>query len=94
MRPAQDELAAAIEGTMINQPICPIYQNVVAKPISSPAEIKENLIAQLTASVMWTQSVKNMYANGITHFVECGGTGKVLGSLIKKICPEAEISSI
>ncbi len=92
MEPARAELAAAIEATIINAPICPIYQNVNAKAESDPQIIKQNLIEQLTAPVRWTQSVRNMAADGATHFIEIG-PGKVLQGLVKKIHPEAEVAS-
>ncbi len=88
MEPAREELAKAIEETEIKAPCCPIYQNVNAQPVTDPAEIKKNLIAQLTAPVRWTQSVLNMYSNGAKHFVELG-PGSVLQGLVKKIAPEA-----
>ncbi|WGH75144.1 ACP S-malonyltransferase [Tenacibaculum tangerinum] len=84
MEPAREELAAAIEETTFNEPICPVYQNVVAKAVTKPAEIKENLIAQLTAPVRWTQCVQAMIADGGTEFVEVG-PGKVLQGLMRKI---------
>ena len=84
MEPARAELAEAIESTMINKPTCPIYQNYTALPSTDPKEIKENLIAQLTAPVRWTQTVRNMVADGADHFVELG-PGKVLQGLILKI---------
>lgn len=84
MQPAKEELEAAINETTINRPCCPIYQNVDAKPHTDPQEIKANLIAQLTASVRWTASVKEMLADGATEFTECG-PGNVLQGLIKKI---------
>ncbi|CAM1371031.1 Malonyl CoA-acyl carrier protein transacylase [Tenacibaculum litoreum] len=84
MEPAREELAAAIEETTFNEPICPVYQNVVAKAVTNPAEIKENLIAQLTAPVRWTQCVQAMIADGGTDFVEVG-PGKVLQGLMRKI---------
>jgi len=87
MEPAREELAAAIESTAINQPICPVYQNVDAKPATDPAVIKKNLIAQLTAPVRWTQTVQNMIADGADHFIELG-PGSVLQGLIKKINKE------
>ncbi len=93
MEPAREELAKAIEETNFNQPSCPVYQNVDAKPHTDIAEIKANLISQLTAPVRWTQSVKSMVADGATQFVECG-PGKVLQGLVKKIHREAEVSSI
>ncbi|TPE42838.1 ACP S-malonyltransferase [Pontibacter mangrovi] len=92
MKPAEEELAKAIEETTFAQGICPIYQNVDAKPHTDPAEIKQNLIKQLTAPVRWTQSVQQMVADGATHFVECG-PGKVLQGLVKKIERTAEVSS-
>ena len=84
MEPARAELAEAIERTVVSTPICPVYQNVDAKPHTDPAEIKANLVAQLTAPVRWTQTVKNMIADGATEFVELG-PGKVLQGLIAKI---------
>lgn len=85
MQPAQDELAAAIDQTPINAPLCPIYQNVNAAPERDPAIIKQNLIMQLTAPVRWTQTVQNMLRDGISEFIEVGGTGKVLQSFVKKV---------
>jgi len=84
MEPARAELAEAIEATEFHTPVCPVYQNVDAKPHTDPAEIKANLIAQLTAPVRWTQSVRNMVADGATEFVELG-PGKVLQGLVAKI---------
>ncbi|MDE6489137.1 MAG: ACP S-malonyltransferase, partial [Paramuribaculum sp.] len=84
MEPARAELAAAIEKTVVSAPVCPVYQNVDAKPHTDPAEIKANLVAQLTAPVRWTQTVKNMIADGATEFVELG-PGKVLQGLVLKI---------
>jgi len=84
MEPARAELQAAIEATAFNTPICPVYQNVVAKAITDPAEIKANLIAQLTGPVRWTQSVQAMIADGATQFTEVG-PGKVLQGLVNKI---------
>ncbi|WP_343330605.1 ACP S-malonyltransferase [Polaribacter staleyi] len=84
MEPARAELAAAIEATEFSKPICAIYQNVVAKAVTSPDEIKENLIAQLTAPVKWTQCVQAMIADGGTEFIEVG-PGKVLQGLMRKI---------
>ena len=84
MEPAREELAAAIEATIFSEPTCPVYQNVVAKAVTSPAEIKENLISQLTAPVRWTQCVQAMIADGGTEFVEVG-PGKVLQGLMRKI---------
>ncbi len=84
MEPAREELAKAIEETTFNTPICPVYQNVVAKAVTDPAEIKENLVAQLTGAVKWTQSVQQMIADGGAEFVEVG-PGKVLQGLMRKI---------
>lgn len=84
MEPARQELAAAINATAFNKPICPIYQNVDAKPTTDPEVIKKNLVAQLTAPVRWTQTAKNMIADGATSFVELG-PGNVLQGLIKKV---------
>ena len=84
MEPARAELAAAIEETKFNNPICPVYQNVSTKGETDQDVIKANLIAQLTAPVRWTQSVQNMIADGATHFIELG-PGSVLQGLIKKI---------
>ncbi len=84
MEPARAELEAAIHATEIRAPKCPVYQNVDALPHTDPDEIKNNLIAQLTASVRWTQTIKNMIADGATDFTECG-PGTVLQGLIKKI---------
>lgn len=93
MEPARAQLAEAIEKTEIKKPICPVYQNVSAQPFTDPAKIKENLIAQLTAPVKWTQTVQNMLADGATHFTEIG-PGKVLTGLIKKIDRNAECENI
>ena len=84
MEMARVELAKAIEAAPVNKPICPVYQNVDAKPHTDPKEIKENLLKQLTAPVRWTQSVQNMIADGMTEFVECG-PGQVLTGLIGRI---------
>lgn len=84
MEPARLELAAAIEGTTISKPICPVYQNVDALPYTDPAKIKANLVAQLTSPVRWTQTVKNMMVDGADEFVELG-PGTVLTGLIAKI---------
>ena len=93
MNPAKIELAAAIEATTFNTPICPVYQNVVAKAVTNPAEIKENLIAQLTGAVKWTQTVQAMVADGATHFTEVG-PGKVLQGLVQKVHKEAVIDGV
>ena len=84
MEPARQELAAAIEQTEFKEPICPVYQNVDALPHTDPEEIKANLLKQLTASVRWTQEVKQMIADGAEEFIECG-PGAVLTGLISKI---------
>lgn len=93
MEPAREELAAAIESTTFNTPVCPVYQNVDALPSSDVAVIRKNLIAQLTAPVRWTQSVQNMVSDGATIFIECG-PGKVLQGLVKKIAPSVEAQSL
>ena len=92
MEPAKTKLAAAIENTSIQNPICPVYQNVVAIGITDAATIKTNLIAQLTAPVRWTQSVQQMLNDGASSFVEVG-PGNVLQGLVKKIDRSAETSS-
>ncbi len=89
MEPARIELAAAIEATTINTPVCPVYQNVDAKPYSDPALIKANLVAQLTSPVRWTQIVQHMVADGATTIIELG-PGMVLQGLARKIAPEIE----
>ena len=93
MQPAQDELAAAIEKAEFTTPVCPIYQNVDAKPHTDPSEIKANLIAQLTAPVRWTQSVQNMVADGLTEVVELG-PGAVLQGLVSKIEKSVAVSGM
>ncbi|MBL7472011.1 ACP S-malonyltransferase [Robertkochia sediminum] len=92
MEPAREELAAAIEQTEFSTPICPVYQNVTTTAVTDPEEIKKNLIAQLTAPVKWTQSVRQMIADGATSFTEVG-PGKVLQGLVKKIDRSAEVAS-
>ncbi len=92
MEPARVELAAAINATEFKTPICPIYQNVSGKPFTDPAQIKENLIAQLTSPVRWTQTVLNMVADGATDFIEVG-PGNVLQGLAKKIAPEVNVAA-
>jgi [acyl-carrier-protein] S-malonyltransferase len=87
MLPAKEELAAAIEATIFNTPICPVYQNVVAKAVTDTNEIKRNLIDQLTGAVRWTQSVQAMIADGATQFTEVG-PGKVLQGLVMKVNKE------
>lgn len=93
MEPAREELASAIKSTVLQTPLCPIYQNVNALPATDTATIKANLIAQLTAPVRWTQSVENMVNGGASTFIECG-PGKVLQGLVKKIAPTMEVASI
>lgn len=93
MQPAQEELSEAIEKMVFNIPLCPIYQNVVAKDVTDPNEIKTNLIAQLTAPVRWTQTVTEMIADGATHFTEAG-PGKVLQGLMQKISKEVAVDRI
>lgn len=93
MEPAREELAEAIKSTNFSKPVCPVYQNVNALPATDINIIKENLIAQLTAPVRWTQSVQNMVSDGATEFVECG-PGKVLQGLVKKINSASEVMSI
>ena len=95
MEPAREELAAAIEATQFNSPICPIYQNVTGASVTDPEEIKRNLVVQLTAPVRWTQTMHSMLADGATEVIEVG-PGKVLQGLFKKVdrafpCSSAEI---
>ena len=92
MEPARVELEAAIQAAQFATPICPVYQNVDAKPYTDPEKIKANLIAQLTAPVRWTQTVQNMIADGATSFTELG-PGNVLAGLIKKVNREAVCES-
>jgi [acyl-carrier-protein] S-malonyltransferase len=93
MEPAREELAAAIDSTPFSKPVCPVYQNVNARPVTDPAEIRQNLKAQLTAPVMWTQTVQNMIADGASSFIEIG-PGKVLQGLVKKVDRKAETVGI
>ena len=92
MMPAQQELEKAISETLFSNPICPVYQNYKAKAVTDPTAIKNNLIAQLTAPVKWTQSVEQMIADGATHFYEAG-PGKVLQGLVKKVNKDIEAIS-
>ncbi|MCO6480598.1 MAG: ACP S-malonyltransferase [Phaeodactylibacter sp.] len=85
MQPAKEVLQAAIEKARFSVPACPVYQNVDALPRKEPKQIQANLIAQLTAPVLWTQTMKNMIADGVAEFIEVGGTGKTLQGLVKKI---------
>ena len=87
MEPARAELARAIEATPFHKPECPVYQNVSALPTTDPEQIKSNLLLQLTSPVRWTQTVRNMAADGAARFVELG-PGEVLGGLVKRILPE------
>ncbi len=91
MEPARAELAKAIEATEFHTPACPVYQNVDARPHTEPAEIKANLVAQLTAPVRWTDTVKNMVADGADEFIELG-PGKVLQGLVAKIARDVAVS--
>ncbi|CAG5071780.1 Malonyl CoA-acyl carrier protein transacylase [Dyadobacter sp. CECT 9623] len=93
MEPARQELADAIHAAQFEPPICPVYQNVNAKPATEVTVIKENLIAQLTSPVRWTQSIEQMVADGAEVFIECG-PGKVLQGLVKKIANTVEVQSI
>lgn len=93
MEPAREKLEKAIADTVFHHPLCPIYQNVSTTAMSDVDMIKENLIAQLTAPVKWTQSVQNMVRDGATQFLECG-PGKVLQGLVKKISKDAQTASI
>ncbi len=93
MAPAREELAAAIEATNFANPICPVYQNVVAAAVTDPVAIKQNLINQLTGAVKWTQTVEQMVADGATHFTEVG-PGKVLQGLVQKVYKEAVVNGL
>jgi [acyl-carrier-protein] S-malonyltransferase len=93
MQPAKDELTEAIEKTIFRSPFCPVYQNVVAKAVTDPTEIKMNLISQLTGPVRWTQTVEKMVADGAGHFTECG-PGKVLQGLVSKINRDVIVDGI
>ena len=93
MQPAKDELQAAIEATEFSTPKCPVYQNVDGKPHTDPAEIKQNLIAQLTSSVRWTSCVENMIADGADDFTECG-PGKALQGMIGRINKNVAVCGI
>lgn len=93
MEPARQSLAEAIDRAVFSEPFCPIYQNVDALPHSDPAQIKANLLMQLTSPVRWTQTVRNMVADGVSSFVEIG-PGSVLQGLVSRIAPEVETSGI
>ena len=92
MEPAKLELEEAITNTTLNTPICPVYQNVTAKPSTDPNTIKQNLILQLTSPVKWTQTVQNMLSDGASVFIETG-PGKVLQGLIKKVDRQTQVES-
>lgn len=92
MQPAREELAAAIEETTFSNPVCPVYQNVATTGVTDTSEIKKNLIAQLTSPVRWTQSARQMVADGATEFIEVG-PGKVLQGLVRKIDNSVEARS-
>jgi [acyl-carrier-protein] S-malonyltransferase len=92
MEPARIELEAAIAQTEIKRPICPVYQNVTALPVTDPDTIRKNLIDQLTAPVRWTQTMERMLADGCTEVIECG-PGKVLQGLFKKVSRDMAVSS-
>jgi [acyl-carrier-protein] S-malonyltransferase len=94
MQSAQERLQAAIEATEFSQPFCPIYQNVVAQPVTDTAEIKQNLINQLTGPVRWQQIIENMVANGVTSFSEVGGRGRILLGMVRKITREVEMDML
>jgi [acyl-carrier-protein] S-malonyltransferase len=94
MQPAKDELAAAIASTPFGKPICPIYQNVDANPTSDPDTIRRNLIDQLTAPVRWTQTMLHMIRDGVTEFIEVGGTGKVLRGFVARVDRRFPTSSL
>ena len=93
MEPARIELAQAINGARFENPVCPIYQNATAERVSDPQKIKENLVAQLTAPVLWTQMVRNMITDGATTFIEVG-PGNVLQGLIQKIGKDVTVSGV
>ncbi len=93
MLPAKEELAEAINNTTFSEPVCPVYQNVIAQAVTTGAEIKKNLISQLTGAVRWSQSIQAMIADGATHFTEVG-PGKVLQGLVQKINKEAIVNGV
>ncbi len=93
MEPAKEELSIVIKATNFNEPICPIYQNVVAKAVTHPDEIKRNLIHQLTGPVRWTQTIESMISDGANHFTEVG-PGKVLQGLVLKINKEMLVDGV
>ena len=93
MEPAKEELSIVIKATNFNEPICPVYQNVVAKAVTHPDEIKRNLIHQLTGPVRWTQTIESMISDGANHFTEVG-PGKVLQGLVLKINKEMLVDGV
>lgn len=93
MEPAKEELSIAIKAAKFHQPICPVYQNVVAKAVTHPDEIKRNLIHQLTGPVRWTQTIEAMIADGAVKFTEVG-PGKVLQGLVQKINKEMQVDGV
>ena len=93
MEPARQELAEAIDRAVFHTPTCPVYQNVDALPHTDPDEIRHNLLMQLTSPVRWTQTVRNMVADGAESFVELG-PGSVLQGLVKKTAPEVAVSGL
>ena len=94
MEPAKERLATAIMEASFSRPSCPVYQNVHASPETDPDRIRENLIAQLTAPVKWTQTIQRMYGDGFTEFIEVGGKGVILRGLIRRIEPSATTSAL
>ncbi len=94
MDSAKQSLKEAIEATTFNTPFCPIYQNVTAQPTTDVNEIRKNLIDQLTGSVRWSQSVQNMLENGVEHFVEVGGRGRILLGMVRKINRKAKMEML
>ncbi len=94
MMSAQEELQKAIENTIISTPFCPVYQNINAQPVTDVSVIKTNLINQLTGPVRWQQIIENMLANGINHFVEVGGKGRILLGMVRKISREAQMDML
>ncbi|MEY3051864.1 MAG: hypothetical protein RLY31_1649 [Bacteroidota bacterium] len=94
MKPAQEALQAAVEKTVFGEPRCPVYQNVDALPHTDPARIRQNLVNQLTAPVRWTQTMQHMMADGVTEFIETGGTGKVLRGFVARLDRRFPTSSL
>lgn len=94
MESARMRLAAAIDAAKIKKPVCPVYQNVNATAVIDPIQIRENLVAQLTAPVLWTQSIQQMFKDGYHEFVEVGGKGNILRGMIRKIEPSSTLSAL